>query len=54
MFQLVQEDLGSDQAVLLGVLEQEMSSPYHIQFLTKIFMNHMSNGGLVNLQLSDE
>ena len=54
MFRLVQEALGSGQAVLPGSLGQELSSPHHVRLVTKVLMNYTSDGGIVNLQLPGE
>lgn len=53
MFRLVQEALGSSKSVLPRPRGQ-LFSPYHIRLLTKVLMNHTSNGSLVNLQFSGE
>lgn len=48
MFKLVKEALGSHQSVFPGSLEQELSFPHCVRYLTKVLLNHTSDGGLTN------
>lgn len=53
MFQLIQEELGSDQAVIADDLV-ELPSRHQVRLLTYVLMNRTSDGGLINLQLSSK
>lgn len=51
IFQLGKETLGSCHSVLLGCLGHKLSSPFHLRFVTEVFMNHTSDGSFINVLL---
>lgn len=51
MFQIINEELISCQAVIPGSLGQELWSPRYVQPLTKALMNHTLDCSLISLHL---